>query len=136
MLHEPAVILDHDLGDEDLRIPGGLHVLERFRRWTASAAFPERGRIDYLEGDIEVDMSPEDLYTHGTLKTAVSAELHSLIVRPGHGVLFIDRCRVVSREADLSVEPDLTVVLWSSIESGRRRWTRRYLIGGVTVEFP
>jgi Uma2 family endonuclease len=117
MLHEPAVILD----DEDLRIPLGLRDLTRFRLWTSSPEFPERGRIDYLEGDIEVDMSPEDLYTHGTLKTAIGAELHGLIVKTDRGNVFIDRARIVSPAANLSVEPDLTVVLWSSLESGRIR---------------
>jgi Uma2 family endonuclease len=121
MLHEPAVILDHDLDDEGLRIPAGLHTLERFRGWSASPAFPERGRIDYLEGDIEIDRSPEDLYTHGTPKTAIELELGRHIVEPDLGLLFIDRARIVSRPADLSVEPDLTVVLWSSLESGRTR---------------
>jgi hypothetical protein len=38
--------------------------LGEFRAWAASASFPTHGRIDYISGDIEVDMSPEDLYTH------------------------------------------------------------------------
>ena len=49
--------------------------LEGFRRWARSDRFPERGRIDYLAGDLEVDMSPEDLYTHGTVKTEIATVL-------------------------------------------------------------
>src|SRR6266511_1101783 len=36
--------------------------LADFRRWALSDAFPQRGRIDYIAGRIEVDMSPEDAH--------------------------------------------------------------------------
>jgi hypothetical protein len=50
------------IGEENnLRIPGEAFTFEGFQRWVESGAFPENGRIDYLQGDIEVDMSPEDL---------------------------------------------------------------------------
>lgn len=95
--------------------------LEGFRRWARSDRFPERGRIDYLAGDLEVDMSPEDLYTHGTVKPAISSTLFHLISETGLGNVFIDRARISSPAADLSVEPDVTVVLWDSLDQGRIR---------------
>jgi Uma2 family endonuclease len=107
--------------DEEVRIPGEAHALDEFRRWSAGEQFPERGRIDYLEGDIEVDMSPEDLDTHGTVKVAIAARLHALVAEAGRGYVFVDRARVVSTGAGLSVEPDVVVVLWSSLETGRIR---------------
>ena len=55
--------------EDQVEIPMDLRGLADFRRWAASEAFPERGRIDYLASSIEVDMSPEDLHTHGKLKT-------------------------------------------------------------------
>jgi Uma2 family endonuclease len=113
----PAVILL----DEDVRIPGDAHALDEFRRWSHGAQFPERGRIDYLKGDIEVDMSPEDLDTHGTVKVAIAAKLHALVAEQGRGYVFVDRARVVSGAAGLSVEPDVVVVLWAALESGRIR---------------
>src|SRR6202521_5650641 len=91
----PAVVVAL-LDDEDVRIPGDAHALADFRRWSHSEQFPERGRIDYLQGDIEVDMSPEDLYTHGTVKAAIGAGLYSLIVPQERGLVFIDRARLVS----------------------------------------
>jgi len=104
-----------------LRIPAGVHELEAFRRWSHSRQFPRRGRIDYLQGDIEIDMSPEDLFTHGTAKAAIGAGLYSLIVPPGGGLVFIDRARLVSVAAGLSVEPDVVVVLRESLAAGRVR---------------
>jgi Uma2 family endonuclease len=104
---------------EELRIPPGVHDFEKFRRWSRSNRFPERGRIDYLQGDIETEMSPEDLLTHGTAKTAIAVALHPLVVGAGRGFLFIDRARVVSPAAGLSVEPDVVVVLHDSLAAGR-----------------
>jgi len=112
----PAVIFE-----EDLVIPAGVSDLDRFRRWTWGESFPERGRIDFLDGTVEVDLSPEDLYTHGTVKTTLSARLYPLIVDSGRGSLFSDRTRVVSPAAGLSVEPDVVAVLWESLQQGRIR---------------
>jgi len=112
----PAVIFE-----EELVIPTGVSDLDRFRQWTWGKTFPERGRIDYLAGTVEVDLSPEDLYTHGVVKTTLTARLHSLIVDTGRGCLFSDRTRVVSPAAGLSVEPDVVVVLWESLQQGRIR---------------
>ena len=32
--------------------------LGEFRQWTRSDGFPARGRIDWIAGQIEIDMSP------------------------------------------------------------------------------
>src|ERR1700676_5626582 len=110
----PAVVLL----EEDVRIPGDVHALEAFRRWSHGDQFPERGRIDYLQGDIEVDLSPEDLYTHGTVKVAIASRLHGLVAEQDRGYVFVDRARVVSPTASLSVEPDVVVVLGESLHAG------------------
>ena len=55
--------------EEQIEVPMDLRCLADFRRWATSDAFPQRGRIDYVAGRIDVDTSPEDLHTHGKLKT-------------------------------------------------------------------
>lgn len=81
---EPAVVFE-----ERLRIPARVHTLGDFRRWAFSEAFPEDGRIDFLDGDVEVEMSPEDLFPHGAVKSAISARLsarlHAAIVDGDRG---------------------------------------------------
>jgi len=67
-------------------------------------------------------MSPEDLHTHGTVKVAFASALHTLVADSDQGEVFVDRTRVVSRFAALSVEPDDVVVLWESLRSGRVRY--------------
>lgn len=103
-------------------MPAEAHELEAFRRWALSDDFPETGRIDFLAGDVEVDMSPEDLHTHGRLKVTVISVLDQLVDAADLGEVFSDRARVSSPSAGLSAEPDVVVVLWESLETGRVRY--------------
>jgi Uma2 family endonuclease len=112
---QPPVIPPGDA----VRIPAGVHILDEFRRWSQGREFPERGRIDYLQGDVEVDMSAEDLFTHGTPKAAIAVRLYAMVVEGEQGTVFIDCTRVVSPAARLSVEPDIVVILRESVTAGR-----------------
>lgn len=96
-----------------------VRTLEEFRRWACSDGFPERGRIDYIAGRIEVDMSPEDLYRHGTLKTEIVGVLYNRVKRTKIGDLFVDCTRISSIEGDVSAEPDVVFVSHESIDAGR-----------------
>jgi len=107
---------------ENVPIPPEALTFEGFRKWSHSPDFPERGRIDYLAGHVEVDLSPEDLHTHGIVKAEIASGLHMLVTRRGLGEVFFDRARVASRFAGLSAEPDVVVVLWESLRSGRLRY--------------
>jgi Uma2 family endonuclease len=113
----PAVIFE-----ERLSIPRQAHELAGFRRWAHSGGFPEAGRIDFLGGVVEVDMSPEELHSQGAVKAAIAARLHEALVGGDLGEVFIDRARVTHPAAGLSVEPDVVGVLWSSLEAGRVRY--------------
>lgn len=108
--------------DEQIEVPMDLRCLADFRRWATSEDFPERGRIDYVEGRIEVDLSPEDLHTHGTLKTELIGVLGHRIKQTGLGELYTTRARLSCPEADLSAEPDVVFVSESSLDSGRVRF--------------
>lgn len=110
---------------EGLSIPRGLDTLERFREWTRSDSCPEKGRIDWICGDLEIDMSPEEGNTHGEPKASIASTLHSLVAGSDRGVVYIDAMRVVSPNADVSVEPDVVVLLYSTVEAGRVRMVPR-----------
>ncbi len=105
---------------EDLEIPF-VGSLSEFRQWALSEDFPERGRIDYLPGRIEVDMTPEDYYSHGTLKVEVIGVLRDVVKAGDLGDLQSDRTRVSNPDADLSVEPDLVFIAHETFESGRAK---------------
>ena len=107
--------------EEQIEIPYNLHALADFRRWAVSSGFPERGRIDYIAGRIEVDTSPEDLYCHGKVKTEIVGVLSRHLKETQTGDLFSDRARVSSPTADLSAEPDIVFVSDASLSDGRVR---------------
>jgi Uma2 family endonuclease len=104
-----------------LRIPAEAHCLVGFRRWAQTEGFPEGGRIDFLKGDIEVDVSPEDLYTHGTLTSEITTAFQILVAHRDMGCVFTDRTRISNPAAALSAEPDVVVVFWDTLDSGRVR---------------
>ena len=107
--------------EEQVEIPLALQSLADFRRWAQSPDFPQRGRIDYLGGRIEVDMSPEDVFCHGTLKMEIARVLANRVKRANLGYLMTDCTRVSSPAGDLSAEPDVVFVSKEAIEEGRIR---------------
>lgn len=104
-----------------VEIPLGIKDLSDFRKWALSDEFPQRGRIDYVAGRIEVDMSPEDFFTHGTLKTEVSGEIRIRVNQTDLGHLLIAETRISSVPADLSAEPDVVVITHEALDEGRVR---------------
>lgn len=109
--------------EESVHIPRqATRDLAGFRAWAVSPLFPENGRIDFLAGDLEVDMSPEDLHKHGTVKSGIAALLHQMVVDAGLGEVYTDRARISCPRADLSVEPDVVAVFWETLDSGRLRY--------------
>ncbi len=102
-------------------MPMGLNSLDDFRRWTSTDAFPRTGRIDFVDGRIDAEMSPEDLFTHGTPKSEIHGVLYGRVKSQRLGHLFIDRTRIASVPGNLSAEPDIVFVSHRAIESGRVR---------------
>jgi Uma2 family endonuclease len=107
--------------EEQVEIPLSIQSLADFRHWALSDDFPQRGRIDFVAGKIEVDMSPEDFFCHGTLKTEILGVLYRLIKRTGQGHLVCDSTRISSVEADLSAEPDIVYLSDRTLAEGRAR---------------
>lgn len=111
--------------DRAVRIPRGIWNLAAFRAWAQSDDFPDKGRIDWTEGHLEVDMTGEDLNTHGSPKSAIAIELGVLLQKTGRGMVFIDATRYSNEAADLSAEPDVLVILFETVEAGKARLVPR-----------
>jgi Uma2 family endonuclease len=110
-----AVVLE----DQGLSIPASALTLSGFRAWAKSDDFPERGRISFVYPEIFVDMSPEELQTHGKVKLAVTLALGSLVRKHDLGEFYPDRTLVTNEAAGLSTEPDGAFASWETLESGR-----------------
>jgi Uma2 family endonuclease len=117
----PVIILEPG----DIEIPSGILDLAEFRTWLRSPEFPQTGRIDWLQGRLEVDVAPEDLETHGSPKSAIAVRLGVLLQETRRGRVYIDRARLTCPGTDLSVEPDILVVLVETLREGHARLVPR-----------
>jgi hypothetical protein len=107
--------------EDRFEIPLSLRTLADFRAWALSDDFPEKGRIDYVQDRIEVDLSPEDLFCHGTPKSEVLMVVEGRTKALRSGFVFSTRTRMSCPAADLSVEPDVVFLSYDAIDSRRVR---------------
>jgi Uma2 family endonuclease len=108
-----------------LFIPTSAMSVEGFRAWAQSDSFPTTGEFSFLNGQLYVDMSPEELHKHNKVKTAITSRLHAIATQAELGDVYGDRMLVTNPDCGLSTEPDATFVAYESIESGRVRLVQR-----------
>jgi Uma2 family endonuclease len=118
---QPAATLIVRLYDREIAIPPSAQTLGGFRAWAVSDDFPERGRISFLNGEITVDMSPEEIESHNKVKSEIGRVLGNLNKKQHRGEFYSDRTLISNEEANLSTEPDAVFALWQTLESGRLR---------------
>lgn len=103
-------------------VPEAVGSLESFRQWARSDEFPVDGRFSFLKGEVWVDMSPEQLFTHNRIKTVFAARLEELTVAGDLGYYFTDGALLSHAEAALSTEADGLFVSAEALSAGRVRW--------------
>lgn len=131
----PHIIVDHDLDDDFLlHIPSDAHTLAGFRKWVLSDEFPEKQRVTFLNGEIYLDTSKEDIFTHAAVKTPIAGEMGGLVGDLDLGDLFINGVLVTNVEAGVSNNPDMVAVLWESLESGKVRYVTNNKDRSVEIE--
>lgn len=118
---------------DEVRIPDWVKDLKSFRRWAWSGEYPERGWVSYLNGEIWVDMSMEQLFTHNQVKTEYTVVLGSLVRTEALGYFFADRVLLSNRSADLATEPDGPFVSFESLESEKIRFIERATDGPMEL---
>src|SRR5262249_17485673 len=118
---------------EEYQIPAGIVDLQAFRRWACSDDFPEHGRFSYLAGEIWVDPSMEQLYTHNRVKTRMAAVLDNVAEQTGLGDYFSDGALLSNLDVDLSTVPDGLLVSYDAVRDLRVRLTEGARKGYVEV---
>jgi Uma2 family endonuclease len=100
-----------------VHIPDWVVDLASFRRWADLDEFPEKtARICYLAGEVWIDMSWEQVFTHNQIKGEVSRVLSNLMKDEGLGRFFPDGIVITNVEADFSCKPDGVFVSRESFE--------------------
>src|SRR5687767_8656874 len=90
------------LPDHTIIIPAGAHSLSGFRDWVYSEGFPEQGRICFLNHEVFVDMSPEELETHVKVKIEVGRVLTNLNKKEKLGEFYGDGALYTNEAANIS----------------------------------
>src|SRR5438105_1116462 len=101
-----------------VHIPAHVHDLASFRRWANSDDFPKVGRICYLHGEVWVDMSMEQLFSHNQVKHEYGTVLGVMTKKRKMGRYFPDGALLTNFDADLSSQPDGIFVSRKSLLTG------------------
>ena len=112
-----------DQADDDapleIAIPADAYSTDGFLRWAMSDDFPEKGKIELIDGEIFIDMNAEMIDTHALLKLAVHSQLASLVDRLDLGIFFPDGTLITNDAAKLSNNPDGSFASNETLDSGR-----------------
>jgi Uma2 family endonuclease len=103
-------LLDLDQLVDHVKIPLWVIDLDSFRAWADREDFPDKGRIDYIKGEVWIDMSKEQLFTHVAVKTEIAGVLGRLVKTERNGILFGDGAFLSNVDADIAVNPDAVFV--------------------------
>src|SRR5947209_2762335 len=104
-----------------VHVPGWVVDLTAFRRWFSSDEFPETGRICFLNGEVWVDMSKEQVFSHNQVKNEFNIVLGGLVKAGRLGRFLPDGILLTNVEANLSSQLDATFVSYETLRSGRIR---------------
>jgi Uma2 family endonuclease len=116
------------------QVPANATRLSGFRAWARSPHFPAHGRISFLDGELFVNMSPEELEHHNKVKEAIDRRIGNLNEQIDAGEFFTDGVLVTNEEANLSTVPDGTFITWESLRSGRVSYVPRKDRQGEFIE--
>jgi Uma2 family endonuclease len=111
-------------GDQ-IRVPSAAFDHTGFRTWATSDDYPQNLRSTFVDSEVLLEMSPEELETHNKVKQAITVTLVSFVEEHDLGEGYSDGVLVSHLGAGLSCEPDLTFISWASWEQGRVRRTQK-----------
>jgi len=98
-----TVLTPHDTA---IRVPAWVRDFDTFVTWMHAEEFPDEGRIEYILGEIRVDLSMEELFSHNQVKAAVTECLNQLVREERLGLFIPDGMRFSSADAELATNPD------------------------------
>jgi Uma2 family endonuclease len=102
-----------------LTVPPSAFTLSGFRAWVKADHFPERVRVTFLDGEIYLDMSNEELETHVAVKGEIARVLSTLVRNAKLGKYYGDGVLVTNEAAKVSNNPDALFLSWETIETKR-----------------
>lgn len=105
------------------RIPDWVADFESYRRWAHSPEYPNKGSLSFLNGEIWIDMTREEFFTHNQVRVAYSLGMFSADPERKRGEFIGLGMFLTNRSANLATEPDGMYSKWSTMKSGRLQLT-------------
>jgi Uma2 family endonuclease len=102
-------------------MPDWVTDINAFRRWLDDDTLPERLRAWWMKGEVFLDMSREQIFTHVLVKTEVAIVLGGLAKKEKLGLYFTDGVLLSNFEADISGNPDGLFLSYETRQSERVR---------------
>ena len=115
-------------------VPSWVDSLGAFRRWLDADDFPENARVWFLKGNVWVDMSKEQIFSHVQVKTQFNIVVGGLVQNEKSGLFLGDGAYLTNLEADISGNPDALFVANDTLALGRVRLVEGAEEGFVELE--
>ena len=98
-----TVLTPHDTA---IHIPVWVRDFDTFVTWMHSDEFPDEGRIEFIRGEVLVDLSLEELFSHNQVKCEITSELGHLVRQEEAGFFVAGGMRFTNADAELATNPD------------------------------
>jgi Uma2 family endonuclease len=102
-----------------VQVPAKAFTYKGFRDWVLSPEFPENVRAAFLDREIFLDMSNEDPELHVAVKGEVFAALRPIVRVKKLGRIYTDGVLVSNEDAEVSNNPDASLLSYKSLRSGK-----------------
>jgi Uma2 family endonuclease len=119
---------------EEVIIPEWVVDLKSFRQWAHSEDLPEKGKVGFLGGQVWVDMSQEQIFSHLLVKTQFTVVLGGLVAEQRMGLFLADGLLLSNAGANMAGNPDATFISKKSLEKEAVRFLEGKRGGFVEIE--
>ena len=100
-------------------MPIAVATLDAFRAWMHSDGVSEETRAYFLDGEVWIDMSKEQLFSHNQVKFALTMALGGLATSRKTARYVPDGILISNVAANLSAQPDGAYISFDSLRDGK-----------------
>jgi Uma2 family endonuclease len=104
-----------------IAVPEWVRDIDSFRRWTDCADCPHEYPLGWLKGEVWIDMSREQVFSHILVKTQITIVVGALVLAEKLGLYLSDGLLLSNFTADISGNPDGTFLSYETLRSDRVR---------------
>jgi Uma2 family endonuclease len=104
-----------------IAVPEWVTDIDSFRRWTDTDDCPHEYKLGWLKGQVWIDMSREQVFTHLMVKGEYYFAITQVVKEANLGIFIPDGLLLSNFAADISGNPDGTFISHATLRSDRIR---------------